>query len=159
MRDLEPRHILSNHQSDPLGKFNTLQDLELRKIKATKYDRMDGRRVYSDLNRNRHLWNAARLVSYVHDNQVQGLRALELHAGVEDTLLISTSRPHKEALDALASCWRADAILWLPEEQTIDANPLPGQFEVVSVRWWADGLGARHENGKHALKFETGGRR
>lgn len=126
-----------------LGEFNPLQVLELERIRLTRYDRMDGQKVYNDLIQNRHLWNAARLVSYVHDHQRESLRALELGDTYDDTLLVSTVRPLKAHLERVAGNWKADAIMWEKGEQTPDGVIDDPNFQVLSVTWWNSGFGGK----------------
>ena len=140
--------------------FHPVQEAELTRIRMTSYDRMNGEQVYQDLVANHALWHGAKLVSYVHDHQKESLRALEYGDTFDDTLLISTSRPFKESLEALANGWNADGMAWDRGLEYEDGYVEEPDFQVLSVTWWQDGAGANFEKEKHALKFDLpGGRR
>ncbi len=118
---------------------NEIQDLQLKLIRLSSHNALDGEMVADDLENNRDLWRAAYLTrEYCPLIQLRDLPAGHWNA---DTIFLLPAPGQEKGLRKMAEKWRGDTVAWLGGEE---AGELLGTNEDKIVEnkqcilriWW-----------------------
>lgn len=109
------------------------QAIQLYLIENYDFNEMPGKKVVSDLLKNRNIWHGV-VFTRLEYGELIYLRDIGNHYNV-DTLYITVKAGMEAELFNLASTWDADEVDWLSEKESSDMLGMSPANRILRV-WW-----------------------